>query len=61
MNYEVCEYCKQYINLENTRYDVLQTVDGQKVYVHHQGCSRLFLMNRQAQVLQELVGGRHVS
>ena len=60
MAYEICDYCKQHINVDHTSYDILKDVKGNQVYLHHNSCVRLYLMNRQAQHLATHLRGKHV-
>ena len=65
MAYEICDYCKQHINVDSTSNDVVETEQGIRHYLHHHGCSRLYLMNHQlgeehVRVIATNLRGKHV-
>ena len=57
-SYQVCAKCGQYIHLECGHYDVLETPDQVKHYVHHDFCSGRYQEDNSCTVVETHVNRR---
>jgi hypothetical protein len=52
--YEICAWCKTWLNLAHSAYDVAREQDSDtKIYLHHSGCSRLWIEHHYGEILEE--------
>ena len=53
--WETCAQCHGYINLGTTPYDVIMQPDGNTCKVHHNSCTRIYLMSHSGYVIEEVL------
>lgn len=53
--WEQCVNCRQHILLAKTPYDVIMRPDGNTVYSHHNGCTRIYFYNHSGYVVEEVL------